>query len=269
LKQWGTGRLLALACVSVAAWLSLPVAAAETVTLYGDDGYPPYSYVENGQFKGIYVELLQAAAAKLLPHYRLELKPVPWRRGVAMLENGQALGLFPPYLRRERTYIWPYSTPLYREQVVIVCNTAALNKPRRRFPDDFGDVTIGINSGFALADSLIQARAAGKVGIDEAMGNAINIRKLRNNRIGCYINDRLSIFHTLKHMGHRPGQPMQAGELAVREVAVISGEEAFVGFSRRASAPYKDDFIRRLNAALLELQAAGTIRGIVALYSPE
>ena len=48
-----TARLcLALALSGV--WQSA-LAAPQTVILYGDDDYAPYSYVENGVFKGMYV----------------------------------------------------------------------------------------------------------------------------------------------------------------------------------------------------------------------
>lgn len=57
------------------------------VVIYGDENYPPYSYVENGIFKGIYTEIIREAA-KEIEGYNVELKPVPWRRGLKLIENG-------------------------------------------------------------------------------------------------------------------------------------------------------------------------------------
>lgn len=51
--------------------------AGEIIVLEADDEFPPYSYMENGQFKGIYVELIKQAAKLLAPKYELVLNPVP------------------------------------------------------------------------------------------------------------------------------------------------------------------------------------------------
>lgn len=241
--------------------------AREKVVLYGADSYPPYSYIENGDFKGIYVELLRDVAGKMKNHYLLELVPIPWRRGLTMLENGQALGLFPPYKRAERSFIAPYSIPLYRERVVIVCNDKAMNRQRHRFPDDFADVSIGINSGYALSSVLVEARKLHRVHIDEANGNEANVRKLAMNRIGCYINDSLSIRYTIKKMKKDKLHFPELINFIPHEVAELSSEEAYVGFSRFSKLPFKADFIKQLNAALQELKQNGEVNLIVAKYS--
>ena len=63
------GVLLATVSLATAA------SAGETVIIEGDDDFPPYAYVENGQFKGIYVELISLAAKHLAPQYQVVLKP--------------------------------------------------------------------------------------------------------------------------------------------------------------------------------------------------
>ncbi|SMF45803.1 substrate-binding periplasmic protein [Pseudogulbenkiania subflava] len=255
------------ACPALAALLvTLSCHAGERVVLYGDDSYPPYAYLENGQFKGIYVELLQAAASRMTGRYQLELVPTPWRRGLSMLESGEAFGLFPPYRREERTFIDAYSIALYRERVVVVCNDRTMSKPRQRFPRDFGDVTIGINAGFALSGVLVTARRNHTVRIDEANGNAVNLRKLALNRIGCYANDSLSIRYTVKRMKDDTAHFPELDALTLHEVTELSGEEAYVGFSRRASPAFKADFIKRLDATLLTLQQEGEVDRILARY---
>lgn len=34
------------------------LAAPQAVVIYGDDGYPPYSYVEHGKLTGIYTDIV-------------------------------------------------------------------------------------------------------------------------------------------------------------------------------------------------------------------
>jgi polar amino acid transport system substrate-binding protein len=45
--------------------------AAQLVVLYGDSDYAPYSYVENGRFTGIYVEMLTRAASTMAPQFEV------------------------------------------------------------------------------------------------------------------------------------------------------------------------------------------------------
>jgi polar amino acid transport system substrate-binding protein len=245
---------------------ALAAHAVETVVLYGDDDYPPYSYVDQGQFKGVYVDLLRAAVQRMADAYRLELQPIPWKRGLAQVESGGALGLFPPYLRKERKFIQPYSEPLYREQVVMVCNDAAMRKPRSKFPDDYGDVLVGINIGFALSDAFVRARDSGAVKVDESKGNDRNLLKLADNRIGCYANDRLAIRYALSALTRRADTRALVESLHLVETTELSGQDAYIGYSANANPPYKAAFIARLNMELQALKHEGMVERLVSQY---
>ncbi|WP_315983755.1 hypothetical protein [Aliamphritea spongicola] len=59
------------------------------VTIYADDSYPPYSYVENNILKGLYTRILSTAFSRM-PDYRVRLMPVPWKRGLMLLEKALA-----------------------------------------------------------------------------------------------------------------------------------------------------------------------------------
>jgi polar amino acid transport system substrate-binding protein len=73
-------------------------AADIPVTIYADAGYQPYSYAgKDGQAAGLYAEIVKVAFARM-HGYRIDIKPVPWKRGMAMLKNGTAFALYPPYM---------------------------------------------------------------------------------------------------------------------------------------------------------------------------
>ncbi|QDQ25491.1 amino acid ABC transporter substrate-binding protein [Chitinimonas arctica] len=247
-------------------YLPLAAQAAEKVVLYGDDDYPPYSYVEQGQFKGIYVDFLKRAAGKL-DGYEVELKPVPWKRGLATLESGEAMALFPPYLRKERAYIQPYSVSMYTETIVIVCNEQSMSKPRKKFPEDFGDIAIGVNAGFVLSDSILAAQKAGTARIVEVKGTDANLAKLASNRIGCYANDRLSIYYALKKMKAAPNAAAEVKALKLNDTVQLSSEDAFVGFSAKNAAPYKADFINKLNAGIEKAKKENVVGNLISTYA--
>ena len=254
--------------VPAALCLSLAVSglaqAAQPVVLYGDDDYPPYSYVENGQLKGIYTEIVRAAALAM-PQYQVQLRPVPWKRGVLMLQTGEAFALYPPYLWRDEWPYMRYSVPLLMEQMVVFCNQEVVARRKlEHWPADYGGLHIGINAGFLLGDAgLTQALSSGKVVLDAAKGTRTNLLKLMRGRIDCYVSDRLSAqweLQRIRREGAR-GTPMQA----IQETAQLASQQGHLGFTERrpAAYPYRDDFIEQFNAAIVRMQANGAIRRIL------
>ena len=251
--------LLAAACAMAAPGIGH--AAPQTVILYGDDDYAPYSYVENGVFKGMYVDILRLAASAM-PDYRVELQPRPWKRGLDALEKGQVFGLFPPGRKTERPYVQPYSTVLYRESVVLFCHDAVMHTPRTRFPADFAGLTIGVNTGFLLSEKLMAPVREGLLRLEAAKGNEANLKKLALRRIDCYASDRGAARHTARQL---QGELASYG-FALHEVLELSSEATYIAYSARNTPPYKADFIAQMNAALLALRHSGQLARVEHAY---
>jgi polar amino acid transport system substrate-binding protein len=249
-----------LLCLGLGA--AAPGRAAETVVLYGDENYPPYSYVENGSFTGIYVDVLKLAAGMMAPQFKLELRPLPWKRGLAEMENGNAFALFPPGLKKERGYIAQYSLPLYRETVVLFCNEKVMKTPRTRFPADFAGLTVGVNAGFLLSARLIDAEKQGLLRLEPATGNDSNLKKLALERIDCYASDRGAALYSAKRL--RATRAM-AG-FSLREAVELSGENTYIGYSAVNQPPYKAAFIEKMNAAIESLHKSGAAARIEQAY---
>ncbi|WP_053005931.1 type 2 periplasmic-binding domain-containing protein [Kiloniella spongiae] len=53
--------------------------AAQKVVIFGDDGYAPFSYLEDNQPKGIYVNILNHVFTKL-DGYDVTFQMLPWKR---------------------------------------------------------------------------------------------------------------------------------------------------------------------------------------------
>lgn len=256
--------LPAALCLFFAACAVTRAAAPQPVLLYGDDDYPPYSYVENGQLKGIYTDIVREAA-QAMPQYQVHLLPIPWKRGLLMLQTGEAFGLYPPYSwRSERPYVG-YSAPLLMEQLVVFCNQNVLAKRSlQHWPADYGGLHIGVNAGFLLGDEAqAQALRAEKIVLDAAKGTRTNLLKLMRGRIDCYVSDRLSAQWELQRIGResQAGTPMQA----IHETAQLASQQGYLGFTLRQPARYRyrDDFIVQFNAAIVRMQHNGAIRRIV------
>ncbi|MBG6221148.1 MULTISPECIES: transporter substrate-binding domain-containing protein [unclassified Janthinobacterium] len=249
-------------CLLIA--VSTQAAAAPPLVIYADDHYPPYSYVENGQLKGIYTEIMREALQSM-PQYAVQLRPVPWKRGLMLLQTGEAFALYPPYASRsERPYV-RYSVPLLMEQLVVLCSQDVLaRRALRQWPGDYGGLSIGMNAGFLLGDETLKAAVvAQKIVLAPAKGTRTNLLKLMLGRIDCYVSDRLSAQWELQRIRREglAGAPMQA----IHETAQLAGQQGHLGFTvRRPDAyPYRDDFIEQFNAVIVRMQNSGAIRRIV------
>ena len=72
------------------------VLGKQPVLIYGDINYPPYSFYKEGRPEGIYVNTLRSAFARM-PDYDVEIKMIPWKRGLEYVKKSEAVAMVPPY----------------------------------------------------------------------------------------------------------------------------------------------------------------------------
>jgi len=262
LSHAARGIALALALAFAA-----PAHAADiAVTIYGDAGYPPYSWSRDGKSAGLYYEIVKTAVGRM-QGYKVDIQPVPWKRGMSMLENGSAFALFPPYFNtHDEPFTWPYSLPLYQEHVVAVCRKDVVaKKGKMTWPEDFYGMRIGNNAGFIVGGvEFDRAVREGKIHMEEARDNQANLVKLGLKRLDCYINDRISIEWTKKSL-KRDGLYDEGGKHAVLVEAVVIGmEQGFLGYTDRDKGrfPFKTDFVKKFDAIIYQMHRQGEIARI-------
>ncbi|WP_275405843.1 ABC transporter substrate-binding protein [Desulfovibrio sp. JC022] len=218
------------------------------VNVFGDDAYAPYCFMQNGTFDGIYVRILEKAFSRM-KGYEITIIPVPYKRLLLGLENGKIFAAFPPYQwPKERPWIDIYSAPILEEDYSIFCAEGFLDKPRPNWPEDYANLTIGINDGFIVPD-------ADKLKTEDASSNEKNIKKLLAGRIDCYVNDSKSILYTAKIMGIDSSKLVQGIK--------ISTEYGHLAFSRKNNPPFKRNFIKNFNKIIYEMKCSGEINEIV------
>lgn len=222
------------------------------VEILADDDYPPYSYVENGEVKGIYVDLVTEASKLLVPAYEVKIVALPWKRALKQIENGERFAILPPYHHAElRPYIFPYSVPMAQEDVVVYCRKDIdFNKvfiDSIRLPEP---LLLGINSGYILLnDKYNKAIKNNNLMVVENKSTEANVVKLTMGRIDCYINDRLSIEHGLVLLNDKESSFNMSNFIQVDH---ISSQSAHIGYTnvKEYKYPYKYDFVVRMNEAL-------------------
>jgi polar amino acid transport system substrate-binding protein len=233
--------------------------APQPVTIYVDDAYPPYSYAVNGAASGVYPAVLARIFAGM-PGYKVELQPVPWKRGLRLLEQGEGFALAPPYYRPAERPWMDYSAPIVLESVVVYCNEAvAARTAEPRWPDDYHGLRIGVNMGFLLGGAAFDtARRGGRLTVEEARGTDENLKKLLLGRIDCYMNDRAAIQHALQRARAEDAYQRMAH---IVETNVVSQENGYLGFTRLHGErwPFRADFIRQFNLVLETLRRSGEL----------
>lgn len=257
--------LLFIGCFS--AWSAQ--ATAINVEILADNNYPPYSYQQDDQAQGIYPDILRHVFAKM-EGYQVSLIPMPYKRGLKLLEQQRAFAILPPYYRPvERPYIADYSDPILAETVVVMCRDDVLTKQaRQRWPEDYYGLTIGNNLGFRLGgDKFWQAVGADLIKLYETESNLHQLLSLGAKRIDCYMNDRLSILWTYAQLRNND-HLLTRGRLPVlQQGAVIAQEFGHIGFAHDAvNFDYKADFITHFNRALKQVKLSDIIEQVLVKY---
>lgn len=265
LKRALTAGLLGLAAAAVAQ----PGLAAQAVTLFAIDNYPPFAFedAQSKQAKGIYVQIL-AEALKGIEGFEVEIKASPWRRAVAAAQQGKGLGVFPAYVGSKEPGIAGYSKPILTEIIVAVCTDNVFDAAARRtWPDDYLGLTLGRNVGSSyggegLAD-LVKQR---KIALQDGGNTRGNMQKLFQGRIDCFMTENLAYLLEVKAMGEE-GLYDRTRAAPVSKAAEIKREQAAVGFrTDDGKFPFQRDFAAKLDARLEAMTSSGRIDDIIADY---
>ena len=228
--------------------------AKQQVLIYGDINYPPYSFEENGQPKGIYVSILRAVFSKM-PDYEVTMEMIPWKRGLEYVKKGEAIAIFPPYYVEERTSWMILSEPILDEPVVIFGKKENL-RSKVNWPEDFYGTRIGLNSGYdPVAMGGIEFAAAcksTKIVLLEAYTTDSNLRRLEAGRIQFYLN---------------AGSTIISAYPSIRRGPVVNTAQGYLGFTKKEeSFQFLPTFSEQFNAAVKKMKKSKEIVKIAEDY---
>lgn len=232
-------------------------ADAQSIVLLMDESYPPYSYVENNEAKGIYVDFIKEAMQSI-PDYKVKFKPLPWKRALNLVETGRAFAVFPPYYRPVSRSWMDYSVPLFKETVVLFTPPELLERLKpTRWPEDYKGLRIGLQLGFATLSPQQKELFV----ISESPNILTNLKQIALNRIDGHPNDYLSVVWTLEHNRQDPA----LATLEITPAAIINEEVAYLAFSniQPEQWPYRADFIAKMNQSLARMRDKNRLQQIV------
>lgn len=178
-------KALLIAVLAVSAILPgfAPAARAEQTLIMFDRANPPFMYATtDNRPAGVYPAIVAEAFERM--KHPVTLEAVPWKRALAMAENGQA-GVAGLYGNEPRRAVFAFSDPLYVEVLLVVQRRGV------EFPfTGLGSLKgrrVGVLRGWSYGDDFDKARAAGLFQVEEVDGDAQNLSKLHAGRIDAMI----------------------------------------------------------------------------------
>jgi polar amino acid transport system substrate-binding protein len=187
--------------------------AAETITIVADS-WPPYVFEENGEFKGFDYETAKEVFARL--GYRVELKLLPWKRCLWMVESGQADAVLDASItdERKKTMLFPDEKISDSASVLFY-----LRGKNFRFSElrDLRGLRIGTILGYMYSKEIAEADYFVKEPVVDIIQN---MRKLESGRIDLFISNRYVGLYSIRKAGFKGKieylpKPISGGEMYV------------------------------------------------------
>jgi polar amino acid transport system substrate-binding protein len=159
------------------------------------DSWAPYAYEENGSAQGIDYDITALIFERL--GIQVQWQFLPWKRCLAMLDQGQADGILDIFQTNERDASLFYARePLSQVQWVFY---QANSRPHPvHSMADLKGLTVGITAGYDYGDEFDQAQGVTR---ESGPSQEANFGKLAKARIDLLITDRRVGEYTVKRLG--------------------------------------------------------------------
>ena len=223
--------------------------ALDVVTLQ----YPPYEYLENGEVKGIVVEIVKEVFKKMESPINITL--YPWDRSLDMVNKGETDAIFTIFKNPQRDTFLDYS------HEVLITQTVSLFVAKDSAIVFDGDLSTLCNCTFGIVRKV----SYGSI-FDGAVKNGVirnietsetgeeNMKKLLHGRCDILVSNRYGALDIVKGMNKRNH---------VRElIPVLQSVPSYIAFSKkRRLTSLRDEF----DSILRNMKDDGTYDRILSL----
>ncbi|QXI28169.1 substrate-binding periplasmic protein [Pseudomonas vanderleydeniana] len=212
--------------------------------------WAPYVYEENGQAKGLDYETTAIVFQRL--GIEVEWQFLPWKRCLAMLEQGQADGALDIFhsSKRDDNLLYP-GEPL--SEVEFVLFYAKAHPHPFNSLDDLRGLTIGVSPGYLYSPEFNESRLFKR---EPAPSHESNFGKLALGRVDLVITDRRVGQHVL--------QALNLQDQIVQAPTVISRNQQYLALRRNAGM---DLLMQRFNAELKRFKREPAYAELNARYT--
>lgn len=243
---------LAAQMISAMLLLAAPkaVASGDTDIVWGFSDYPPFKYVEDGNYKGIDVLLMQEITRRL--GLTLKYYECPFKRCLELMKTGAIDFMTAIGLREERKAYVEFVFPPYNEKNAKVLYLKKNSGVRIDSYEDMYKYKVGVKNGVSYFPRFDGDKKINKEVVNEA---EINLRKVEQGRIDAAMNTEIQMdYLIIKH-----------GFDGVFEKSGFRDESGmdFIGISKKSKfAARKSEF----EAIVADLVKAGRTKAIVGEF---
>lgn len=190
---------LLLFIIAVAGCLLVPArtsrADIEKPIVWGFSDYPPFKYVEGGEYKGIDVLLVNEIASRL--GVKIKYSECPFKRCLELLKTGDVDFMTALGLREERKSFIEFIFPPYTEKNTKVFYVKKGSGVKIEKYEDIYQYMVGVKNGVSYFPQFDSDEKIKKQAVNEV---EINLRKLEQSRVDTVLNTEIQMdYLILKH----------------------------------------------------------------------
>jgi polar amino acid transport system substrate-binding protein len=234
--------------------LGVQAAQAEAFMVYGShDGFPKY-FEEDGQAKGIVVDISKHCLDEMQVPYQIKL--VPWARAYTLAERGGG-GVIGLSMSQERLALFDFSEPIFTERVVLVV------KKGREFPfdqiADLKDKLLGATIGTSYGTAFDEAVADGSMTLVGFNDTRSGLAMLQRERI-----DVILIGSSVDIPKLAQDSPDLQGAVFATLPVPFKTDHKYMGIAKSLKMGW---FLQQFNQCLQRGQASGAFDPIIYRYT--
>jgi len=224
--------------------------ALELVTLQ----YPPYEYLENGEVKGVAVNIVQEVFKRMKRPITITL--YSWDQSLAMIQKGEADAIFTIFKTPERETYADYSHEVLMPQVVSLFVKSDANIVFDGDLNKLSRYTFGVVRTVSYGSIFDDAVKTGVIrSIETSETGEENMKKLLQGRFDILVSNRygaLDIVKKMKNMDH------------VKELTpAIQSVSSYIAFSKKRDlTSLRDEY----DIILRKMKDDGTYENIITSY---
>ena len=169
--------------------VSIPLfAEVIDIKLVGTKNYPPFAYLEDGEFRGLLVDIVRAVDDNL-PQYKIQLEAEAMTNIRERLGKGDASGFLGSYFAiNEWPEVYPYSYPIFHEQMAVICNARFSKGAQLTWPQDFKGVKLGVIRNYTGWRKYgAKARDLGTFNVIELPSPEVALQAVQNEALECVL----------------------------------------------------------------------------------
>lgn len=226
-----------------------------SLTAYGEklrivtEPWAPYVYESNGTMRGLDYETTVIVFQRL--GVDVEWQFLPWKRCLAMLDQGHADGALDIFHSHERDSLLLYPSEPLSEVEFVLFYANERPHPTENL-DDLRGLTVGISPSYLYGNAFSDSTAFNR---EPAPSHEANFGKLMLGRIDMVVTDRRVGQHVIKDLGLE-GKVSQAS-------FVVSHQQQFLAVRRGAGM---DLLVQRFAAELKRFKQEPAYAALSAKY---